>query len=41
MMVDSKRHTAELARRPYIAEGARCVIKAVERKSPKQRRILS
>ena len=35
-MVDSKRHTAELARRPHIGEGARCVITAVERKSPKQ-----
>ena len=40
-MVDSKRPTAELARRPHNGEGARCVTKAVERKSPKQRRILS
>ena len=40
-MVDSKSHTVELARRPHIREGARCVIKAVERKSLKQRRILS
>ena len=36
-----ERHTVELARRPHIGEGARCVTKAVDRKSPKQRRILS
>ena len=41
LIVDSKRHIVELARRPHIGEGARCVIKAVERKSPKQRYILS
>ena len=40
-MVDKKRPTVELAWRPHIGEGARCVITAVERKSPKQRRILS
>ena len=41
LMVDSKRHTVGLARRPHIGEGARCVIKGAERKSPKQRCILS
>ena len=42
-MVDKKKKgpTVELARRPHIGEGARCITKAVERKSPKQRRILS
>ena len=43
-MVDKKKKkgpTVELAGRPHIGEGARCIITAVERKSPKQRRILS
>ena len=35
-MVDKKRSTVELAWRPHIGEGARCIITAVERKSPKQ-----
>ena len=41
MFIQSVLHTVELARRPHIGEGAWCVIKAVERKSPKQQCILS